>query len=364
MLIIYSILIFGRSFGQEKDGEKNPIKLDKYDINQFIATSGSSPQNIINLDNNADILLACISGKSIDDIKSMKIDFTESQIRLLKDWRLLKEENNTLKTTFPILNAEKTKRLRNYSKNISSPLGQYLKDDIINLTKELKSIGREKNIYSILFSYVLDGLVWDLFIERNKLNKREITNEKPFWSGVVWASYPPRDFSCGTNSISDQGVSLNVNWSEKTIKKMIPFVADWENFGKMFDDYLEIGKVDNEKAKQVFLPFGLFNSSGEFTIPVIEEIKGNSLFEISYIIADEIAQQVSLLINLSELKNSFEFVDEEQTLVIAYHEIMWDLLKYFEEQNLIQKPVAFANPDEAESKDISDLVFFIKKINH
>ena len=107
---IYCVLIFGQTIAQGKDGEENPIILDKYDISLYISTTGASPQNIINLDNNGDILLACISGKTIDQIKSMEINFTASQIRLLKDWRLIKEENKILKTTFPILNADKTRK--------------------------------------------------------------------------------------------------------------------------------------------------------------------------------------------------------------------------------------------------------------
>jgi hypothetical protein len=361
IVAIYCILIFGQSIAQEKDGEGNPISLDKYNISQYISTIGASPQNIISLDNNGDILLACISGKTIDQIKSMEIDFTSSQIRILKDWRLLKEENKILRTTFPIINADKTKKLRSHSKKISSYLGQNLQDDIIHLTKELKSLQREKNIYSILFSYVIDGLVWDRFIEKEILKERKITVKEPFWNGVIWAVYPPRDFFCGTNSISDQGVSLNVNWSEKTIKKMIPFVADWKNLGKMFDDFLKKGKVEDENAKKVFSPFNLFNSSGQFTIPIIEEKKGNTLYEICFLISEKIAKEVPELLNLSELKEAFDFHNEEQTLVIIYHELMWDLLDYFEEQNLIQKPIAFANPDKAESKDIADLVFFVKR---
>ena len=360
IVAIFCILIFRQTIAQEKDGEENPISLDKYDVIQYISTTGAAPENIINLDNNGDILLACISGKTIDQIKSMEIDFTASQIRLLKDWRLLKEENKILKTTFPILNADKTKKLRNHPKKISSYLGENLQDDIIHLTKELKSLQREKNIYSILFSYVIDGLVWDRFIEKEILKEREITVEEPFWSGVMWAVYPPRDFSCGTNSISDQGVSLNVNWSEKAIKKMIPFVADWKNLGKMLDDFLQKGKVEDENAKKVFSPFNLFNSSGQFTIPIIEEKKGNTLYEICFLISEKIAKEVPKLLNLSELKEAFDFRNEEQTLVIVYHELMWDLLDYFEEQNLIQKPIAFANPEKAESKDIADLVFFVK----
>jgi len=291
----------------------------------------------------------------------MGIDFTASQIRLLKDWRLLREENEILKTAFPILNEDKTKKLRSFTKKIASNLAQQLQSDIISLIDELETLQRKNNIYSILFSYVIDGLVWDHFHEKGKIKKREITVEEPFWSGEIWAVYPPRDFFCGTNVISDKGVSLKINWSEKAIKKMIPFVADWNNLEKMFNDFVEKGKIEDENAKKVFEPFNLFDSSGQFTIPIIEEKEGNNLYEICFLISKEIADQVPKLINLSEVKKDFDFRDEEQTLVIVYHELMGDLLDYFEEQNLIQKPIAFTNPEKAKSKDIADLVFFVKR---
>jgi hypothetical protein len=55
---------------------------------------------------------------------------------------------------------------------------------------------RERNTYSILFAFIVDGLVWGRFEERELVNKKEITADKPFWDGEVWAFSPPRKFSC------------------------------------------------------------------------------------------------------------------------------------------------------------------------
>lgn len=181
---------------------------------------------IINLDNNGQILLACTSERTLEELKSMGIRFTQSQIRLLTDWRLLQENEEVFKTVFPILDEDKTNHLRHQMKKGASTLGQDLREDVISLAKELHSIGREKNVYTILFSYVLDGLVWDIWEEKGILVKRKITEENPFWTGVIWAVYPPRDFACGTNRLSDKGVSLNINWSERAIPIMLPFVKD------------------------------------------------------------------------------------------------------------------------------------------
>lgn len=268
----YSIIFLAQA--QDLKGKDSSSDFSKYEFNQFISYSQGAPQNIIDLDNNGEILLACITGKTVDEIKSLGIDFNESQIRLLKDWKLLEEDGKLLKTAFPILNADKTEKLRNFSRNIANTLSPNLSDQIKLLAKELRLLGREKNIYTILFSYVMDDLVWIRFVENKLVTEREVTDEKHFWNGVIWAVYPPRNFSCGTNSISDKGVSLKVNWSEKIIKKMYPFVADWKNLGKMFDDLAEKGKIVNDDAKKVFSPFNLFDSLGQFTVPIIEEKKG------------------------------------------------------------------------------------------
>ena len=108
-----------------------------------------------------------------------------------------------------------------------------------------------------------------------------ITAEEPLWAGEVWAVYPPRDFSMGTNSVSDKGVSLKVNWTERAIPKMGPFVADIKTFLRMFDDYVGKGRVEDAEAVKVFGPFGLFDGTGHFTVPVITAKRGDPLYDLS-----------------------------------------------------------------------------------
>ena len=234
----YILNIFGmvnttwRCNQQTNSVKTDPISLNKYEISCFVYATGSTPDRIIKLDNNGQILLVCIPGKTIEQLKALNIPFTSSQIRLIKDWRLLRERNKVLKTTFPVFKIDKTKHLRNLMKESAIILGGNLEKDIISLKKELLLIGREKNIYTILFSYILNGLVWDGFKEKDVLSEREITIEKPFWNGVIWAVYPPRNFTCGTNTISDKGVKFIVNWSEVAIKRCSPLWQILETLGK------------------------------------------------------------------------------------------------------------------------------------
>ena len=346
---------------QARSAPEGIVSLDKYDITSFCISAGSSPDNIIKLDNNGQILLACISGRTVEQLRTLGVQFTKSQIELLKNWRLLREDRHLLKTAFPILNEDKTKQLRKLVGECASPLSPGLLKDLSALKDHLQFIRRERNTYTILFSYILDGLVWEYFFENKVLKERKLSVEKPFWSGVVWAVYPPRDFSCGTNSVSDQGITLKVNWSKATLKKMIPFVADWDSFSKMFDDLVGKGKIEEEKAIRVFRPFDLFDQSGRFTVPIIFEKENDALYKACVSLSSDVSEEILNVIHLEELKKEFDFRDNDEALVIFYHEFMWALLEQLEGQGLIKKPIAFVDPERAKPEDIGDLVFIVKK---
>ncbi|NIQ06540.1 MAG: hypothetical protein GWO20_12675, partial [Candidatus Korarchaeota archaeon] len=126
----------------------------------------------------------------------------------------------------------------------------------------------------------------------------------------------------GTNTVSDQGIALKVNWTEKAIPKMMPFVADWKNFSRLFEDYIEKGRIEDDEAKAVFTPFNLFDASGFFTVPVVVESQDNALYKISYQISERVANEVPIVFDLAALGKTFNFRDNEQTLVIIYHELM------------------------------------------
>jgi hypothetical protein len=292
--------------------------------------------------------------------KEITLNHNQSQLELLKNFRLLNYENEVWKANFPILGETQTLELRGKAKEVAAKLGSLVEENVVSLLTSLNDLNREKNAYTILFSYVLDELVWRRFSELGYMQERSITAENPFWSGVIWAVYPPRDFACGTNKISDKGISLNVNWTEKAIKNMYPFVSDWKNLLTMFDDYAKFGAVRNTDARKVFDKFNLYDYSGKFTVPIIFESKENALFERCSVISNGMGSGMFNFFDLNELTHKFGFSSNEEALVVFYHELMWEMLDYYEKNGVIKKPIAFSNPDETLPEDISDLVFIIR----
>ena len=335
-------------------------QLADYDVIQYASIAGPCPENIMQFDNNGEIVLACLGGKTKEQLQQMGIPFTQSQLTLLKTFRVLRADGHVLRTAFPILDGEKTGKLRALTRAAAPDMCRRLQPQVAELTGVLESLGRQGNAYGILFAYVVDGMVWGLFRENDLVNGMGITADMPLWAGEVWAVYPPREFSPGTNSLSDRGVSLKVAWCEEAIPKMIPFVSDWTNLEKILDNYINEGKVVDEQAKEVFAPFNLYDATGRFTIPIIEETSDNRLFQVCLALTYEIVDIVPSVLDLPGLTEAFGFRDEKQTVVIAYHELMWDLMDGFGDLGLVQKPRAFADPDKAEPQDIADLVFIVK----
>jgi hypothetical protein len=354
LFIISTILNI--AYGQT-NSEKDSIDFSKYGVSCYCEVNGTSPASILKLDNNGDIVLQLVNGKSD---KEITVNFTQSQLELLKDFRLLSYENDVWKTNFPILDETRTLKLRGEAKLAAEKLGELVKKNVICLTSVLNDLKREKNIYTILFSYVLDELVWRKFKELGYMQERNITAENPFWKGVIWAVYPPRDFSCGTNKISDKGISINVNWTQQAIKNMLPFVSDWKNLLKMFDDYTQFGIVKDAGVRKVFDKFNLYNASGRFTIPVIIESNESTLYEDCGVLSDKAAGNMFKFFDLTGLTKEFGFISDEEALVIFYHELMWEMLDYYEKNGVIKKPIAFSNPDESLPEDVSDLVFIVR----
>ncbi|MCK4527097.1 hypothetical protein KAW18_06970 [candidate division WOR-3 bacterium] len=358
--ISFNITISAREATSVKS---NSVCFDKYDLHFFGHATSSTPHSVIRLDNNGEILLACQMGKTIEQMKVGGIQVTQSQIRLLEDWRLLKKEDNTFKTNFPILDSTKTEYLRKITKEAALRIGPELTGVVYALKEVLEFEGHGENTYTILFSYVLDDLVWDELEEARRIMERKITIEKPFWAGFLWALYPPRAFSCGTNSSVDQGIGLYLNWSKKGGKLIFSVYSNPEAYTYLFQNIVKYGKVKNKKAITFFKPYNIFDSAGNLTIPIVVEDTSNNIYKLSKILAQKVAKQVINTLNIIDLKSELSIKDSGKIIIVVYHELMWDLLDYFESQGVIQKPVIFANPEKAGLKDVADLIFIVKQKN-
>lgn len=349
---------------ETKVSENHPSDFAQY---EFLRYSGGqeifSPEKIVSSDNNWEILLSCLGGKTREELQENGIDFTESQLMLLKAMGFIDyikgPEPEKLITILPILGFSEKKALIQKVRSLANEIAPQLGDDLKNLEEALHKKGWGGHTFSILFSAVVDGIVWFPFIEQGFVKEFALDQSRPLFDGVYWAYYPKREFRCGTNIAIGDDVFMILNWSDGPMQK-IQEVFHWDNLYALRDEFLKHGRVTDEELKSEIIPYHVVNDDGHFTVPMIEMKADDQIFLICQSLAAKIVGFIGQNLDLDKLKEEFGFADKEKAFVVAYHEWMWELMEYLDGQGLVRKPSAFSNPEKAGPEDIGKLFFIVR----
>jgi hypothetical protein len=326
----------------------------------YCATAGDSPQGIVKLDNNRELLSACLNGKSTAELRTAGILRAESQLRLLHAWNLLQFKNGNWTTTLPILDQYKAQWLRQETRQVAEAVASLIHHDIESLKSLTSNGGRPQTAYVLFFSYILDGLVWDRFREKRVVHAMAVSVDRPMWDGVFWA-IQPRPFAMGTNSSSKDGLTLHVAWSAAASRRMGPLMSDWGDVERALDELAQHGRVASQEIRRIFAPLGLFDGDGKPRVPMIVANSDNAIHQLSVSLSKQLADLVLARFNLPRWQEQLGLKTKEETLVIAYHEFMWELLELLERNRTIHKPLILSSPERAQPSDVAALVFLVRQ---
>jgi hypothetical protein len=362
-IILLMMAAVPASWSQDARPGEYPADINRY---EFLRYSGGqealSVDAVVRADNNWSILLACLGGKTREELRAMGLDVTESQLMLLSAMRFVEVKKETgpekIVTTLPILGVKKKQALIQRVRAVAREVEAALREDLSALVKTLKDAGYEDRAFSILFSAVVDGLVWFPLRDQGFVTEFALTPQRPLFDGIFWAYSPKRDFRCGTNIALGQDVYVVLNWSDGPREK-IQQAFNWTNLHLLHDDLVQHGRVVHEVLKRELAPYGIFDETGRLTIPVIKMKADDPLFPKCQSLAGKIVTSIGQKLNPDILKEEFGFADKEQAFVVAYHEWMWEFMGYLEERGVLQKPLAFADPGAARPKDIGRLLFVV-----
>jgi hypothetical protein len=359
-------LCFNNCATQEKSkkSENLPSDIAKY---EFLRYSGGqeifSPDKIVSSDNNWEILLSCIGGITREELENKGVLFTESQLMLLKAMGFMDfgnaSEPEKLLTTLPILGFSEKQALIQKVRSFVHEIEPVLRDDIKMLKETLQGKGWEEYAFSILFSAVVDGIVWFPFRAQGFVNEFALDHSRPLFDGVYWAYYPKRHFRCGSNIAIGDDVYMILNWSDGPLKKTQE-VFHWDNLYALRDEFLKHGKVADEALKSELIPYGVLDNEGDFIVPLIEMEANDHIFLICQSMAAKIVGAISQKLDLEDLQEEFGFADREKAFVVVYHEWIWEFMEHVVEQGLVRKPLAFSDPDQAGPEEIGKLFFIVR----
>jgi hypothetical protein len=356
-LILITLLTGITSILYSQNAYKNVIK--DYDSFCFCSVGLEHPNEILKLDNNLEIIFALKNTKTLHDLSNQGIKYNQSQISLLETAGLIIKKDSVYYTTIPIFSRDETNKIREQTKAIAENIVLRFQKQYKIFAQILKTKGLENNTYSLFFAFVMDGIVWNILKQDGVILTTQVTQERPFWNGLLWLVQPKREFYCGTNSMSDGNLTINVNWKPRSTVS----VSSYKTLGELLNDYKENGKITNPIVFKTFEANGLFNKTGELQIPIIKADSTDAIYNQAIIIAKIIVEYLNNELNYSQVLGTNNDLDKSNAVIILYHEIMWDILDIMESTGQIKKPIAFREHDKAKSEDLKDLIFIIESPN-
>ncbi len=312
-----------------------PPDISKWDLICFCITSVNTPHFAVRADTNGQILYYAQSGatKSELDQATGALVFT-SQLDFLQDWRLLKRNGDVFTTNIPVLGPEKVGQLRQQMKDLASQIAPEIRPDVQKISSELQQRKLSDHLYSVFFSYVLDGLTWDQLGSSKAIPEMQITADHPFWDGTFWALYPTRNAEPGTNSTGPDGITLLMTWTDPVLKQLRAL----QNAPKLTSVLQQAAKgdcrnlsVEDADHKQ----WNLSSREGACVFPVIHENASDPIYTAGEQIAKRIATAV---LENDQQKLIGGGATLQQAHLIEAHELMWEVLDVFVREDMVEEP--------------------------
>ena len=318
----------------------------EWDATAFCSTTKYHPFTYIKADNNWEIIQALQTPQTRQYLDSLGIKNTDSQMMLLRIEGLISQEkDNKWVSLMPILDSLQTVDARIFSSKVANDLYPKIKNECCSLVNFLKQEKCQENIYSILFSYVLDGEIWKSF------NSFKDLKSSATWDGECWVLYYPRELSAGTNSHKE----FNFCWSDKEPEFVYKELYS-ENFIDTFlEEYKNKGKIISPDIHEKALSLGIIHEDGTPRLPVIDSNDNNSMLNI---ISNQIIDTIVLYFTNSDIisvfQSKFKIDPNKKKLActMLYHEVMWDLMDLLIKDRIIQYPILWRDMKKASTYSV------------
>lgn len=338
-LIVCGLLVSMSVFGQSSE-KIRPYK--DWETTAYCSYDSYHPSQYAKVDNNWELLYILRTPMSIKELKTTGIPFTYSQIFLLHIGGLIESKNNVLYTIMPIFNEEQTKSIRALSRSLAQTAFKETENDWAAFVKELERRNLGKNVYSLVFSYVLDGKILGKALPTHDSVATHAT-----WNGAFWALYDKRPHSfCGTNSFN----AFHQTWSDS-----LGYWLDTKTIVRLTDEYAQNKKIVSKDLLDKSVEWGLADKKGYLLIPIIKEDSQDALVRVSDEIVFKLAAFVSC--HSSEFMRAYQLSNENLSKVILYHEMMWDMMDILVERGILTEPDILKGSPRAQKADFGQIVY-------
>ena len=341
LLVIFYVLPF-MAFGEVSDSIiGRPYK--SFDTSAFCTYQSFHPSQYLT-DNNWDILCAFVNPGTADKLDSLGISYNKSQLRLLEVGDLISSVNGVYSTNIPIFGKRETQIIRQQSKEFADSIFPVIEPELKQLISDLEKSGYSKQIYSLIFSYLLDNYIWD----DEKLPSPVSCEDHGTWSGAYWAMYEPRKHvKIGTNGYGP----IKQTWTDD--------LGYWMSSSKLLSFAKEINngnRIENEDVIETVSGWGLTDDNGNILIPIMRAGIQDDIDVLCNSITKKLSDAVKIY--CKSWNKSHNISSEKLGQIIFYHEVMWDLLEIMESKELISMPPILKG-EEVGKEHFGDICFIV-----
>lgn len=319
--------------------------LKSFDLTAFCSYKSFHPSEYLT-DNNWDILCAFVQPGTTARLDSLGIPYNNSQLRLLEVGDLLSSKKNIYSTKMHIFGKNETCEIRSQSKAFADSIFPTLEPEIKRLIDAFCQAGYSKQVYSLVFSYLLDDYIWDDAF----LLSHNICEDHGTWSGAYWAMYDSRQHDkIGTNGFGP----LKQNWSSA--------LGYWIRDSKMLAFAREVsangGKpIQNQELINSIAGWGLADKRGNILVPVMHRNSNDTIDSLCRAVTTNLSNAVkSRCVSWTKAHN---IASQQVGQVIFYHEVMWDLLDILESKGIVSMP-AILKGEKVGKEHFGDICYIV-----
>ncbi|MDR3792485.1 MAG: hypothetical protein P4L03_03800 [Terracidiphilus sp.] len=339
-----AIFVCSAASGQQLSGP--PRDLSLWTLTCYCEVDhGSTPHRVLKADDNGRVLYVARQGATRKQIEAeIGHPAAASQLIALVDWRLLKEKAGLYTTVIPALGPDRMLPLRKALREQVDKELPMLSPSVERLKTVLDRQGFSGSLYTLTFSYALDGLLWNQLRESHLLPETAPSKEHPFWNGLFWAVYPAQQSHPGTNTITpgtQETPALSLLWTDA----VLPKINALQNAPEIEPAINKLGRGECRNLHVTDQQRHAWNFGGEdgrCLVPVVRQVAGDPVYDASKALA---VQAVAILGKADITPLTQLGISAEDARVIAAHETIWAILEELEAKHVVQPPAVLSAPE-------------------
>ncbi len=316
---------------------------------------------------NAPILSACLEGAGREDLARLGLPDLPERLERLREGRIIRATEEGYELAFPVVTGEQRADLQALVEDAARQVLPKAEETVEELRSALK--GREDMLYHVAWSLVMDsGPAWHTL--EQELERNHPGADTAMWD-TVWLVYPPHRHLVGTNiDMTPAGNWLYATWSDSTPDCMPTFEVIRRGEAGILDCWRRSSAPGGEQSTAVgggpaeqaesgdegsgfadlagtlalaatLMEHGLADQQGQLRLYVFEADSREGRLHRK--LAADFAREVARRFDVQQASQQLG-VPPGRAMVIAYHEICWEVLAHLAERGSLEVPAILTEP--------------------